>query len=196
MRLGDSDLWTLTTRMPADSRFDYAFVVADGPPAAPAVPKGFARPIRGSPGNSSIRTTRRAVRQSRASLPGAAPQPWVEAKAGVRRARSSPLKLASKPLKEDRTSACTHRRATTRSRSYPLLIVFDGESYGLDPNALIPVPTIVDNLIAAKKIPPIVVALVANQGTREQRSARIGAVLGVRRDGAGAEAARGAIAPG
>jgi enterochelin esterase family protein len=45
---------------------------------------------------------------------------------------------------------------TNRKSPYPLLVFFDGEQYFAD----IPLTTILDNLIAAKKIPPVIALLV------------------------------------
>ena len=172
VRLEGSDLWYLTARMPADSRFKYAFIVADGPPpqhvpfrkAPPLEPRWLKKQVDpnnppGPPGPPG---------QSRVELPGAPPQPWIVAKPEAPKGTIAELKLASTQLKETRRVGVYTPPGYDPKRRYPLLIAFDGEVYGLDPGAPIPLPTILDNLIAAKKIPPIVAALVAGQGTRER----------------------------
>jgi enterochelin esterase-like enzyme len=168
VRLGDSDLWTLSMRVPVDSRLDYAFIAADSPPDAHRpYNAGFAPDPRFSKKQLDPNNKAKRFDMSRADLPGAAPQPWIEPKADIPKGKITPLKIASKVLKEDRNIGVYTPPGYDPKKRYPLVIAFDGEAYGLDPNALlIPLPTILDNLIAAKKIPPVVAALVANQGTR------------------------------
>src|SRR5262249_29119910 len=48
---------------------------------------------------------------------------------------------------------------------YPYVAFFDGESYGLASSA-VPGPTILDNLIAQGRVPPMLGVFVENQGTR------------------------------
>ena len=169
VRLGDSDVWTLSMRMPADARFDYAFIAADAPPDYHRpYKKGFGIDVRWTTKQFDPHNKEKRFDFSRVNLPGAAPQPWIEVKADVTKGKVVPLKIASKLLKEDRNIGVYTPPGYDPKKRYPLLIVFDGETYGLAPNAMIPLPTILDNLIAAKKIPPIVAALVANQGTRER----------------------------
>jgi enterochelin esterase family protein len=169
VRIEGSDLWYLSARMPADARFDYAFIVTDGPPPY-RLPYLKDRPPEG-------RWTKRQpdpnnplgqFGQSLVVLPGAPPQPWVAAKPDVPKGKITELKLASAQLKEPRRVGVYTPPGYDPKRRYPLLIAFDGESYGLDPGAVLPLRTILDNMIAAKKIPPIVAALVASQGTRDR----------------------------
>jgi len=169
IRLAGSDIWYLTARMPADSRFDYSFIVADEPPP-------YRLPYRKERGPDARWNGRQPdpnnplgpFGQSRVELPGAPPQPWIVAKPEVPKGKLAEIKLESAQLKEPRRVGIYTPPGYDPKRRYPLLIAFDGEAYGLDPGTLIPVPTILDNMIAAKQIPPIVAALVANQGTRER----------------------------
>ena len=169
VRIEGSDLWYLTARMPADSRFEYAFIVADGPPPQ-HVPVRKGRPLEPRWRKKQVDPNNPPgpLGPSRVDLPGAPPQPWIVAKPEVPKGAIAELKLASAQLKETRRVGVYTPPGYDRKRRYPLLIALDGEVYGLDPGALIPLPTILDNLIAAKKIPPIVAALVANQGTRRR----------------------------
>ena len=169
VRIGDSDLWYLTARVPADARFDYAFLPADGPAE-------YHVPFRKDP----FPDARLAKRQpdpnnqrihngfSRAELPGAAPQPWIAANPEVAKGKVTELKLESARLKETRRVGVYTPAGYDPKRTYPLVIAFDGEAYGLNANAQIPLPVILDNLIAAHKIPPVVAALVASGATRNR----------------------------
>jgi enterochelin esterase family protein len=169
VRLAGSDLWYLTARMPADARFDYAFVVADGPPPhrlpfrKDRVPDARWTGKQVDPNNPLVQSG-----QSRVELPGAPPQPWIVAAPEVPKGKLAELELESARLGETRRIGIYTPPGYDPERSYPLLIAFDGEAYGLAPDAPLPLPTILDNLIAAEQIPPIVAALVANQGTRER----------------------------
>lgn len=169
VRLEGSDLWYLTARMPADSRFEYAFIVADGPPPH-YLPFRKDRPLEPRWRKKQVDPNNPLGQfdQSRVELSGAPPQPWIVARPEVPKGTLAELKLASAQLKETRRVGVYTPPGYDRKRRYPLLIAFDGEAYGLDPGALLPLPTILDNLIAAKKIPPIVAALVAGQGTRQR----------------------------
>ncbi len=169
-RLGSSNLWYLSARMPRDSRADYAFLGADGPPDFHVPWKqgdfGIERWGKKSldPNNPSTN-----VDQSRIELPGAAPQPWIVARPETPSGKLTELTLDSAQLHEKRRIGIYTPPGFTPTATYPLVVAFDGEVYGLDRDAaLIPLPVIVDNLIATKKIPPVVVALVANQGTRDR----------------------------
>ncbi|MGH9889624.1 MAG: alpha/beta hydrolase, partial [bacterium] len=169
VRIGDSDLWYLTARVPADARFDYAFLATDGPP-------DYHVPYRKDRG-LDVRLAKRLPDpnnprvhngQSRVELPGAAPQPWITAKPEVARGKVTELKLESAKLKETRRVGVYLPPGHDPKRTYPLVIAFDGETYGLDAEAQIPLPVILDNLIAANKIPPVVAALVASGATRNR----------------------------
>lgn len=169
LRIEDSDVWYLSARMPADSRFDYAFIVADEPPPSwrpfrkglGPVDRWYKKQL--DPNNPLVH-----FGHSRVELPGSAPQPWIAAKPEVPKGQITELELESASLKESRRVGVYTPPAHDPKRRYPLLIAFDGGSYGLDAGSQMPLPTILDNLIAAKKIPPIVAVLVASGRTRNR----------------------------
>jgi enterochelin esterase-like enzyme len=169
VRLGDSDLWYLSARMPSDSRFDYVFFVLDTPPpyhvprpATPGPDPRFSK-RQADPNNKSMHFD-----LSRVDLPGAPPQPWIVAKPEVAKGKVTKIELESAILKEKRPVGVYTPAGYDPAKQYPLVIAFDGEAYGMAPQPQIALPTIVDNLIAANKIPPVVVALVYSLETRSK----------------------------
>jgi enterochelin esterase family protein len=96
------------------------------------------------------------------------PQPWIAAKPETPKGTIKELSIDSTHLKEKRRVGVYLPAGYDPKQRYPLLVVFDGEAYGLAPVPQVSTPTILDNMIAAKKIPPIVAALVANQGIRRR----------------------------
>jgi enterochelin esterase-like enzyme len=132
--------------MPADSRFDYVFIVADGPPPS-------WRPFRKGGGPNERWAKKRLdpnnphknplVRfdVSHVELPGAAPQPWIAAKPEVPKGKVTELELESASMKETRRVGVYTPPGHDPKRRYPLPIAFDGETYGLDAGAEMPLPT-------------------------------------------------------
>ncbi|MEO8451549.1 MAG: alpha/beta hydrolase-fold protein [Gemmatimonadota bacterium] len=105
---------------------------------------------------------------SAVELPGAPPQPYVARRAGTPAGTVENLTLTSTLLKNERDVAVyTPPGYRPDAGPYDLLIVFDGEWY----LTLVPTPTILDNMIAARKIPPVVAVFVNNPGT--SRSAEL-----------------------
>lgn len=167
LRILDSDLWYLTARVPAGATMQYAFIATDGPPPY----RTPWRAERGPDGRFTNRLTdpnndQTALGFSTVTLPGAPPQPWIRKQPEVAAGTVTRLELDSAQLKEKRRLGVYTPAGYDPKQTYPLLIAFDGEPYGLEAQGLIPLTTILDNLIAAKKIPPLVAVLVANQGTR------------------------------
>ena len=170
MRLAGTDIWYMTARMPADSRFGYAFVPASGPP-------DYMVPFRRRTGRPDPRwqkktldpnNPKRFADWSFVEMPGAPPQPWIVETPGTPAGTVKELTLDSAEMKEPRRVAVYTPAGYDAKLTYPLVIAFDGEVYGMGAPSLIPLPRILDNLIAAKKIPPVVAVLVANQGTRDR----------------------------
>lgn len=92
-------------------------------------------------------------------MPGAPPDPWVVRRPGIAAGALAEATLASRTLANDRHLTVYTPAGYAASRGpYDLLIVFDREGY----LSLVPTPTILDNLIAARKIPPVVAVFVSN----------------------------------
>jgi enterochelin esterase-like enzyme len=141
-RLANTDVWFLTVRMPAASRFTY----------------GFARPGRKRTMDPLNPLKFRS--SSFAELPAAPPQTWIAVQPDIPQGTLRRERLRSEKLKEERSvSIYTPPGYDPKSGSYGLLVLFDGQDY-LGP---MPMPTILDNLAAAKKIRPLVAILVDNQ---------------------------------
>jgi enterochelin esterase-like enzyme len=148
-RLGDSNIWFKTDRLPKDARFSYLLRVNGGP-------------LRPDPLNA-----RRFGDRSVAESPDAPPQQWIAEGAGIAKGQLTHHTVRSLFLQEDRSIGIyTPPGYDARGKKEPLVIVFDGEMYGDAQGALIPTPRILDNLIAAKRIPLTVALLVDNMSQR------------------------------
>jgi enterochelin esterase family protein len=138
--------------MPADSRGTYAFAVEgffNGPTEHfraiapdPLNPKAFGP-------------------YSYFELPNAPAQPYIKEQPGVPHGKLTRLKIKSTILNEERDyGVYTPAGYSTKDQPYNLLLLFDGEDYGNGVTNLVPTPTILDNLVAQKKIPPTILVLV------------------------------------
>jgi len=85
----------------------------------------------------------------------------IHQRPGVARGHVTRVTLASRVLGHERTIwlyTPAGYRASANSRRYTTLVLSDGESY----QSLIPAPTILDNLIAARAIGPVIAVFVDN----------------------------------
>ncbi|HKQ50912.1 MAG TPA: enterochelin esterase [Pyrinomonadaceae bacterium] len=167
-----SDVWHRSYVFPKDARFLYKLSPNDDltPLDTPGLDwqKRFAHvqtdPLnskRYPPGAGAAEWTVQSV----VELPRASPQPWVARRARVVPGKVERHKIKSGILNNER-NLWVYLPASYQAgaRGYSLLILFDGQSY-LD---LVPTPTILDNLIADGKIPPVVAVLVDNPGPAER----------------------------
>lgn len=99
-------------------------------------------------------------------MPDAPPQPWIVRQPGIPAGRVEKRRFKSTALKNEREIAVYLPPGYSPSaRPYPLLVVFDEDAY----LTLVPTPTILDNLISAQRIPPMVALLMGNApGARER----------------------------
>jgi len=166
--LPGSDVWYLTLKLPTGARFFYRFsindpLVVDGPRAAVRDATRQADPF-----NVKRFRYREGMNKydynSVAELPGAAPQPWIVKKPGTPEGTITKHQIKSDIQKLERgISVYTPPGYRTGGPPYPLVVLFDESAYLEDP---VPTPTILNNLIAASKIPPAVAVLVSNMGIR------------------------------
>ncbi|HXI26328.1 MAG TPA: alpha/beta hydrolase-fold protein [Pyrinomonadaceae bacterium] len=141
MRLANTDVWFLTLRLPATARFTYGFNRSGK--------KQSVDPLNPLKFRSS----------SFVELPAAPLQSWITVQPDVPKGTLSQEKLRSENLKEERSvSIYTPPGYDPKNGSYGLLVLFDGQDY----RGPMPIPTILDNLVAAKKIRPLVAILVDN----------------------------------
>lgn len=140
-RLAHTDVWFLTVRLPATARFTYGFK---------------------QPGKRQLLDPLNPLKfrsSSYVELPAAPPQSWIAIQPDVPKGTLLQEKLRSENLKEERSvSIYTPPGYDPKSGSYGLLVLFDGQDY----RGPMPMPTILDNLLAAKKIRPLVAILVDN----------------------------------
>lgn len=103
-------------------------------------------------------------------LPDAPPQPYAVENNSVPRGKISATTFKSASLKEDRKISIYTPVGYNGAKATPadLLIVFDGGTYDGGAGSLVPTPTILDNLLAAKKIGPTVAVFINNMGQRNR----------------------------
>lgn len=163
-RLGDSDLWYKTYGLRNDMRFSYSFLPNPTPETIRRVELYLPDPLNPKSLPVGIHLGRSAL-----ELPAAPPQPWIAAIPGVRNGSLSEEEVESKVLKSRRW-AWVYTPAgydPKRKAPYPVLVCFDGATYSAPEG--IPVPIILDNLIAQKKIPPMMAVLI-KQNPQPQRN--------------------------
>lgn len=162
-RLGDTDVWFLTRRLPAGARFTYGFAVNgplifEGAPFLYQVANRQADPFNAARAGCGPDGTQFEC-LSLAELPGAAPQSWIVPSAAIPKGTVSTTRIKSARLQNERSVSVFTPAAYEASKvDHDLLVLFDEGTYLRD----VPAPTILDNLIAAKKIRPAVAVLVGN----------------------------------
>ena len=112
IRLAGTDVWFLTVRLPATARFMYGFK---------------------QPGKKQLLDPLNPLKfrsSSFAELPAAPPQSWIEIQPEVPKGTLRQEKLRSENLKEERSvSIYTPPGYDSKSGSYGLLVLFDGQDY-------------------------------------------------------------------
>jgi enterochelin esterase-like enzyme len=157
-----TDVWYLTVRLPTGARFTYGLSEND-----PLVFNGFqperfattqADPLNRHRWGCEPDATRYDC-QSMAEITGAVPQPWIVKNSRVAAGTIDKQKIRSELLKNKHDlSVYLPAGYKTNAAPYDLVIIFDESAY----LTKVPTPVILDNLIAASKIPPTVAVLIAN----------------------------------
>jgi enterochelin esterase-like enzyme len=169
-----TDLWYKTVPVRKDIRIWYQFRTNDSLfPwfVDPNFPKrwaaGFADPL--NPKVDTLPAGPRSIFEG----PSAAPQPWVAVRPGVPHGKLVAATLTSSHLRERRnlwvyTPPGYDSTAARRAGGLPQLVLFDGGAYT---GRLVPTPTIIDNMLADRRIAPIIVVFIANGAQRMQELA-------------------------
>ena len=162
-RIGDSDVWYLTLKLPKGARFTYR-LVPNNPPRSESM-QATAQADSYNPRRWECpKTAKKFLCRSIVELPDAAPQPWIVSKPGTPTGRIEKQTIKSAIQKLDR-DLIIYTPAGYKSDGPPnaLLVLFDGDDILSDD---FQGQTTLDNLIAARKIPPTVVVMVDNVGDR------------------------------
>lgn len=143
LHLANSDVWYLTAQLPVASRFSYFF---------------------GLNGKKIIDTLNPYTYESDnlLEMPGAPKQLWIQPQHNASKGSLKELYITSKILKEDRAVSVYVPANYSTETKYNLLVVFDGEEY----KNIIPLPTILDNLIANGKINPTIAILIDSKNQK------------------------------
>lgn len=142
-RLPGTDVWFLTTRLPKAARFAYAFARSGRKLHDPLNP----RPLT-------------LDSESIAEMDDAPPQPWIAPRPDVPHGEVVQVHITdSRGKVERRLTVYTPPRRAKASKPPGLLILFDAWDY-LNRASL---PALLDNLIAAERVDPLVAVLVHNE---------------------------------
>ena len=167
-RIENSDVWYLTTTVPSGARFAYWLVenspmVTEGPQVPAMLAALQADPL--NPHRTCASDAPLKGCKSTVEMPGAPAQPWIVRNPATAAGAIEAFTLRSERLKNERR-VTTYTPAGYRSAGTPptLLIVFDAGAY----LSIVPTPVILDNLIAAARIPPVVAVFIdsPDQDTR------------------------------
>lgn len=155
-----TDIWHMTVDVPADIRLGYTFRENDDLIPWYLEPDQAKRWAKNRPDPLNPVVDSAQGRRSLLLGPRAAPDTWSRARTGVPSGRLEELSLESRALgAERRFTVYTPPGASTEGLS--LLVIFDGGVY----RRAVRVPVILDNLIAADSIRPVV-AVFVNQVDR------------------------------
>lgn len=173
-QIGNSDVWYLTVKLPSGARFTYSLSPND--PMTWDSPRSDQRgatrqvdPLNPHHANCPPGASK-FICISVAELPNAPAQPWIVRKPGTPEGRIEKASIKSTIQKLERGfSVYTPPNYDPKGRPNSLLVLFDGVLYlssERDNRTLREMPTILNNLIAASKIPATVVVFLENVSDR------------------------------
>jgi enterochelin esterase-like enzyme len=163
-RFEGTDLALITLRTPKDARFSYRFRAGD-PPGESMTPKEAEALDKTA--EIDAWNPRRFAARSLVELPGAPAQTLAQPAPGVPAGTRIERTIHSAILGEDRAIGVYLPPGFVASGGpYPVLVALDGDGFARAPQELFTTPTILDNLIAQKKLPPTVAVFVVQGNTR------------------------------
>jgi enterochelin esterase-like enzyme len=172
-RLGSSNVWYLSYVLPKASRIFYRIRVPQGLHRSPASPARFTidgvlyehyldplNPRVFPEGKEHVDAPGSYFVGSEAPL-----NPYLAVHPDVPIGSLQKFEIDSQVLGGKRTvTIYTPASYAGKKESLPFVLLFDGESYVIDVAA----PTMLNNMIAQKAIPPVIVAFLHSQGTRNE----------------------------
>ncbi len=169
-RLGNSDVWYKTYSLPNTTRLSYQLA-----PDVPTLP-GSARDnkiailatAQRDPFNPHIWPSTAKDKYNMHSVLDLADEPasnWLIVNSDIPSGHTEHYQLSSEILGNSRQISIYTPARVEKGEPTPVLVLFDGQAY----QSKVPTSTILDNLIAAKKIPPTRAIFVANPSS-ESRS--------------------------
>ena len=172
-RLGTSDIWFRSFRFAAGTRFTYQMIPDSPIVQGPAMVRALALlsvaqpdPLNRTPGAGGGPLSSMSLLQL---PPGVATSKWTTARPEVPKGNVTSFNLTSDITKDSRSvSVYTPAAYSAQCGPYGLLVLLDGSAY----QSLIPVPTILDNLIAERRIAPMLAVFVDNASV-EGRAAQL-----------------------
>jgi enterochelin esterase family protein len=174
-RLPGTDVWYRSYPVRADARFSYELSVNDNLVPFDQVTDWGARSatFHRDPFNPRVFQSGFGRGQSVAEGPRAPREEWIAARPDVPKGRVEQTTVASKLLGTTRNvwvyTPPGYDTLVRADGGLPLLLTFDGGEYVRS----VPGPTILDNLIAARRIAPMVAVFVGSAD--DQRDAELGA---------------------
>ncbi|MGH7970697.1 MAG: alpha/beta hydrolase-fold protein, partial [Limisphaerales bacterium] len=153
-RLGSSDVWFRTETHPSDARFQYVFQI-NGPEQIPFSSRAIRQAMEQSPPKKDPFNPREFQGWCWVELPDAPPQPWIKEQTRAPKGKVSKTTFKSSTLKaEYPLSIYTPPGYSERGNHCWLMVAFDGGFPMME--------TSLNNLLAAGRIPPLVVVGIGN----------------------------------
>jgi len=160
-RLADTDLWHLSEAHSTEARFQYVFQI-NGPEAVPMESSAILKEVQQNPPRRDPFNARTYAGWSYLELPDAPRQPWIEKRPGIPSGRKTRETFQSRILGAEYSlsiyTPAAYEKDDTRCW---LMIAFDGGFNMMD--------VTLDNLLAAGKIPRMVVVGVRNISSQSRQ---------------------------